>query len=101
VDTRSENGYTAVHLAALSGTLACVQALLDSGASMMVRAWTVTEAEPLSGRLYAHYGGDSQSAGFLSICATGMLTALLNCGCLPSSPLICVPRCGRLTKGAA
>jgi len=37
VDTRSENGYTAVHLAALSGTLACVQTLLESGASMMVR----------------------------------------------------------------
>ena len=34
---RSEIGLTALHLAAMSGTLACVQALLEGGASLMVR----------------------------------------------------------------
>lgn len=37
IDTRAEGGLTALHLAALSGTLACVQLLLEAGASMMVR----------------------------------------------------------------
>ena len=36
VDTRSENGFTALHLAAMSGNLLCMQILLRSGASMMV-----------------------------------------------------------------
>ena len=36
MDTRAENGLTALHLAALSGTLPCVQLLLEAGASMMV-----------------------------------------------------------------
>lgn len=37
VDTRSDNGHTALHLAALSGTLPCMHALLAGGASMLVR----------------------------------------------------------------
>lgn len=37
MDTRAENGFTALHMAALSGTLVCVQLLLEAGASMMVR----------------------------------------------------------------
>ena len=37
VDTRAQDGYTALHLAVLFGALACVQALLDCGASVMVR----------------------------------------------------------------
>ena len=37
IDSRAENGLTALHLAALSGNLECVRLLLDSGASMMVR----------------------------------------------------------------
>lgn len=43
IDTRAENGMTALHMAALSGTLACVQMLLEAGASMMVR--TVYQAK--------------------------------------------------------
>ncbi|BDA44275.1 probable E3 ubiquitin-protein ligase XBOS33 at N-terminal half [Coccomyxa sp. Obi] len=37
VDSRAENGLTALHMAAALGHLACVQALLTAGASMMVR----------------------------------------------------------------
>ena len=37
IDSRAENGMTALHLAALMGHLDCVQCLLDAGASMMVR----------------------------------------------------------------
>lgn len=36
VDTRSENGCTALHLAAMSGTLPCMHTLLAGGASMLV-----------------------------------------------------------------
>ena len=78
VDTRSENGYTAVHLAALSGTLACVQALLDSGASMMVRTKTIAEATSLSGRLSAQ-------------CSGGVVQSVRPhmCTCIPASALRC------------
>jgi ankyrin repeat protein len=41
IDTRAEGGMTALHLAALSGTLACVQLLLEAGASMMVTTRSV------------------------------------------------------------
>ena len=37
IDSRAENGLTALHLAAYSGSLECVRLLLDNGASMMVR----------------------------------------------------------------
>ena len=37
IDSRAENGLTALHLAAVSGNLECVRLLLDAGASMMVR----------------------------------------------------------------
>ena len=37
IDSRAENGLTALHLAAHSGSLECVRLLLDGGASMMVR----------------------------------------------------------------
>lgn len=37
IDSRAENGLTALHLAAFSGSLECVRLLLDNGASMMVR----------------------------------------------------------------
>ncbi|KAL3130587.1 hypothetical protein ABBQ38_008392 [Trebouxia sp. C0009 RCD-2024] len=37
IDSRAENGLTALHLAANSGSLECVRLLLDGGASMMVR----------------------------------------------------------------
>jgi ankyrin repeat protein len=37
VDSRAENGLTALHMAAALGDLECVQALLGAGASMMVR----------------------------------------------------------------
>lgn len=37
IDSRAENGVTALHLAAGSGSLPCVMALLSAGASMMVR----------------------------------------------------------------
>ena len=37
VDTRAEKGMTALHMAALTGTLLCVQILLEAGASMMAR----------------------------------------------------------------
>ncbi|KAK9808944.1 hypothetical protein WJX72_006738 [[Myrmecia] bisecta] len=37
IDSRAENGMTALHLAAMAGELDCVQALLSAGASMMVR----------------------------------------------------------------
>ncbi len=37
MDSRAENGLTALHMAAALGNLACVQALLAAGASMMVR----------------------------------------------------------------
>lgn len=37
IDSRAENGLTALHLAASSGNLECVRLLLDGGASMMVR----------------------------------------------------------------
>ncbi len=37
IDSRAENGLTALHLAAYSGSLECVRLLLDGGASMMVR----------------------------------------------------------------
>lgn len=37
IDSRAENGVTALHLAAIHGELRCVMALLAAGASMMVR----------------------------------------------------------------
>ena len=37
VDSRAENGLTALHMAAALGDLACVKILLGAGASMMVR----------------------------------------------------------------
>ncbi len=37
VDSRAENGLTALHMAAAIGDLDCVQQLLNAGASMMVR----------------------------------------------------------------
>ncbi|KAL0049662.1 hypothetical protein WJX82_007154 [Trebouxia sp. C0006] len=37
IDSRAENGLTALHLAAVNGSLECVRLLLDGGASMMVR----------------------------------------------------------------
>lgn len=37
MDSRAENGLTALHMAAALGNLVCVQALLGAGASMMVR----------------------------------------------------------------
>lgn len=37
IDSRAENGLTALHLAAVKGSLECVRLLLDGGASMMVR----------------------------------------------------------------
>ena len=37
IDSRSENGATALHIAAIAGELACVNVLLAAGASMMVR----------------------------------------------------------------
>lgn len=37
MDSRAENGLTALHMAAALGDLGCVQALLAAGASMMVR----------------------------------------------------------------
>ena len=37
IDSRAENGLTALHLAAVSGSLESVRLLLDAGASMMVR----------------------------------------------------------------
>ncbi len=42
VDTRAEKGMTALHMAALTGTLLCVQILLEAGASMMVRTIPLT-----------------------------------------------------------
>lgn len=51
VDTRSENGYTALHLAALSGTLPCMHALLAGGASMLVR--TVDQGRSTKPDMYA------------------------------------------------
>lgn len=37
IDSRAENGVTALHLAAVYGEVACVHTLLAAGASMMVR----------------------------------------------------------------
>ena len=37
IDSRAENGATALHLAAIQGYLPCVSVLLAAGASMMVR----------------------------------------------------------------
>jgi hypothetical protein len=37
IDSRAENGLTALHLAAVNSSLECVRLLLDGGASMMVR----------------------------------------------------------------
>ena len=37
MDSRAENGLTALHMAAALGDVECVQALLGAGASMMVR----------------------------------------------------------------
>ena len=37
IDSRAENGLTALHIAAVRGDLRCVNLLLDAGASMMVR----------------------------------------------------------------
>ena len=37
IDSRAENGLTALHIAAAAGSLAGVRALLDGGASLMVR----------------------------------------------------------------
>lgn len=37
IDSRAENGVTALHLAAIQGFLPCVMVLLGAGASMMVR----------------------------------------------------------------
>jgi len=37
VDSRAENGLTALHMAAALSDLACVKILLGAGASMMVR----------------------------------------------------------------
>jgi ankyrin repeat protein len=47
IDTRAENGLTALHLAAHSGELECVRLLLDSGASMMVRTVDSRQASPV------------------------------------------------------
>ena len=37
MDSRAENGLTALHLAAIAGSLPCVQALVASGANMMLQ----------------------------------------------------------------
>lgn len=37
IDSRAENGLTALHLAAVTGSLTCVQALLAAGADMMMQ----------------------------------------------------------------
>ena len=37
IDSRAENGLTALHIAAAAASLGCVRALLDAGASLMVR----------------------------------------------------------------
>lgn len=37
IDSRAENGLTALHLAAIAGSLPCVQALLAAGANMMMQ----------------------------------------------------------------
>jgi ankyrin repeat protein len=37
MDSRAENGLTALHLAAIAGSLPCVQALVACGANMMLQ----------------------------------------------------------------
>ena len=37
IDSRAENGLTALHIAAAAGSLGCARALLAGGASLMVR----------------------------------------------------------------
>jgi ankyrin repeat protein len=47
VDSRAENGLTALHMAAAAGCLGCVQQLLGAGASMMVRTVDLDMASPV------------------------------------------------------
>ncbi len=37
IDSRAENGLTALHIAAAAGSLGCARSLLAAGASLMVR----------------------------------------------------------------
>ena len=48
IDSRAENGVTALHLAAVHGDLACVLVLLQAGASMMVRTVDLDMVSTLS-----------------------------------------------------
>ena len=47
MDSRAENGLTALHMAAAAGCLGCVQQLLGAGASMMVRTVDLDMASPV------------------------------------------------------
>ena len=47
IDSRGENGLTALHLAAAGGELECVRCLLGAGASMMVRTVDLEMASDL------------------------------------------------------
>ena len=40
IDSKAENGLTALHLAAIAGSLECVRALLDGGANLMMQTVT-------------------------------------------------------------
>ena len=48
IDSRGENGLTALHLAAYSGSLECIRILLDAGASMMVRTVDLDMQTPVA-----------------------------------------------------
>ena len=48
IDSRGENGLTALHLAAYSGSLECIRILLDAGASMMVRTVDLDMQTPVT-----------------------------------------------------
>ena len=48
IDSRAENGLTALHIAAVRGDLKIVKILLDAGASMMVRTVDMDMPSPHS-----------------------------------------------------
>ena len=48
IDSRGENGLTALHLAAYSGSLECIRILLNAGASMMVRTVDLDMQTPVT-----------------------------------------------------